>query len=146
MALADAGTLLVIAPQGLPPYAARGIVETLEPVALATDLHRTVNGVLVSVAPAKLRKYKIKLTGKDQQPPPVDSIYPDLQITIDCITELAFLTLGNSPQRPVVTGSLRIEGDFTFYRPQLTAIVTGFSVSTGEWTGDVGWTLDAEEV
>ena len=40
----------------------------------------------------------------------------------------------------------RSEGAFTFYRPQLQMLVTGFSASRDEYGASVQWQMDLEEV
>ena len=138
-------TLLVLAGIGLPPYAARGLHQTLEPAAAGVNMRRTVNGGLVNLAPPQFAKYKSRVTGNDQQPPAIDGIFPGLPVTVDCIAELAF-TASAAAERPMVPGSDHVEGAFTFYRPQLEMLITGFSVDTDEWGAQISWTLDLEEI
>lgn len=137
-------TLLVLSGMGIPPWSARGLTQTLEPIDAAAQLRRTVNGALVDVAQTAFRKYKSTITGGDQQPPALEAIWPGTELTVDCIAELAYETMTGSPARTVA--GTRTEGDFTFYRPRLTMKVTGFQISTDEWGAKVGWTLSLEEV
>lgn len=140
-------TLLVITAAGVPPYSARGIVQTLEPIALASDLHRSFNGKLVSLAPAIFQKYRTRISCDDQETPAIEGIYEGMQITVDCISELGFSTIGNTPARTAVPGSLRTDGgSFSFYRPRLTLLVTGFTASSNEWGAQVNWSIEAEEI
>jgi hypothetical protein len=140
-----ASTALVISAIGLSPYSARGLSQTLEPAAIGVQTRRTVNGALVNLAPAQFAKYKSKVTGNDQAPPAIDGVFPGAAVTVDCVAELSFPT-GGVPDRPAVPGSVRIEGAFTYYRPRLEMLVTGFSAMTGEWDAQVGWTVDLEEI
>jgi hypothetical protein len=55
-------TLLVLDGQGLPPYAARGITQTLDPINQAANLRRTVNGDLKDISFSSFRKYKSTLS------------------------------------------------------------------------------------
>ena len=49
-------------------------------------------------------------------------------------------------QRTPVPGSIRVEGNFVFYRPILIMRVRDFNLSTGEWSANVGWSMQLEEV
>lgn len=140
-------TILLLTGMGVTPYSARGLEEELEidPSALA-PARRTVNGTLVDVSSSQLRKYRSIITGSDQDPPAFDSQWPGTQLTVDCISELAYLTSGGSPGRTVVPGTSRVDGLFTFYRPRLTMMVEKFSWLTREYEARVGWTLELREV
>jgi hypothetical protein len=46
----------------------------------------------------------------------------------------------------VVAGSSRTEAGFTFYRPQLTMLITDFNVNRDEWGNATSWTMNLEEV
>jgi hypothetical protein len=140
------GTLLVISPFGVPPFSARGLNQTIEPIAASIKMLRAVNGALVNVAPPQFLLYKSTITGHDQEAPAIDGVWPGARVTVDCIPELAYLTLGGSPQRTVVDGSSRVDGDFTFYRPRLDMMVTaGPTNQTDEWGAVVSWSIDLEE-
>jgi hypothetical protein len=138
-------TLLVLAGIGVPDYSARGLTQTLEPIEASTSLRRTVNGALVDWSYAQFRKYKSTISCQDQEPPAVDGVWPGHVVTVDCVAELSY-PVGGSPSRPVVPGSARTEGAFTFYRPRLQMLVTGFSVSRDEYGAAVQWQMDLEEV
>jgi hypothetical protein len=139
-------TVLVISAIGVPPYSARGLTQTLEPIAAALNQRRTVNGALVNLAPTQFKKYRSKITCTDILAPAIDGMFPGLEVTVDCVAELAYLTAGGTPQRTVVDGSSRVEGAFTYYRPRLTMMVTGFTDSEDEYGATVAWSLDLEEV
>jgi hypothetical protein len=139
-------TLLVLSGIGVPDYSARGLTQTLEPIEASASLRRTVSGALVDLSHAQFRKYKSTISCQDQEPPAFDGVWPGHVVTVDCVAELSFLTSGGSPARPVVSGSMRTDGDFVFYRPQLDMLVTGFSVSRDEYDAAVQWHLDLEEV
>ena len=140
-------TLLVLSGIGIPPYSARGLTQTLAPIAAAASLRRTVNGALVDLSASQFRKYASTITCTDQQAPALDGIWPGAVVVVDCVAELAYaldLVSTAGPEREVVAS--REEGDWVFYRPRLTMRVTGFEVSRDEWGAAVGWKLDLEEV
>lgn len=140
-------TVLVISGAGIPPYAARGLTQTLEPVAASVVPRRTVNGTLVNLAPSQFRKYRSIISCRDTLPPAVDGVWPGATITVDCVSELSYLTSGGSPGRTVVPGSSRTEGDHTFYRPRLTMMVVApWQAVTNEYGALVEWQLPLEEV
>lgn len=139
-------TLLVLSTFGVPPYSARGLTQTLEPIEASVVMRRTVNGALLDLSASQFRKYRSTIACDDQQPPAVDGVWPGRLVTVDCAAELSFLTSGGSPGRPVVTGSSRVEGVFTFYRPQLSMRVTAFSVNRDEYNAAVNWQMTLEEV
>jgi hypothetical protein len=56
------------------------------------------------------------------------------------------LTTGGELGRNAVSSSTRYEDGFTYYRPELEMMVTGFSVSRDEWGAAVDWTLTLEEI
>lgn len=144
MALSDS-TLLVITGLGIPEWSARGLRQTLRPIGQAEAQARTINGTLVDVAETQFQKYRSTIRCSDQQPLAFDAVWPGKTLTVDCVSELAYLT-GGSPAKTVVSGSSRVDGLFTFYRPRLTMLMTDFRSNTDEWEGEVGWTLELEEV
>lgn len=144
-ALVAGETLLVISGDGMPPYAVRGLTQTLEPIDAAKNLRRTVNGSLLDLSLSQFRKYRSEITCSDIDSPAFDALEIGDTVTVDCVSELAYKTSGGSPSRPVVTGSSRTSGDYTFYRPRLTMVVTGKSQETDEYGAAVSWTLELEE-
>jgi hypothetical protein len=139
-------TLLKIDALGIPPYSARGLKQTLTPIQQASQLRRTVNGGLKDISFDGFKKYASTISGSDQMPPAVDGIWPGLQVTVECISELSYKTAGGSPDRTVVSGSSRVVGDFTFYRPSLTMRIASFNVDTDEWGAVVSWSMTLEEI
>jgi hypothetical protein len=138
-------TVLALSGIGVPPYSARGLSQTLEPIDQAANLQRTINGSLLDLSSPSFRKYKSTVTGSDQRPPSCDGLWPGQQVVVDCVAELAYHEPG-TPQRPGVAGSSFSEAGFTYYRPQLTMIVTTFQLSKDEWGATIGWTMTLEEV
>lgn len=138
-------SLLVLSGMGLPDYAARGLIEVLKPLGLGL-LVRDVNGGLHDFSDANFRKYSVSIQGSDQQSPAVDMVWVGTALTVDCITELCYLTAGGTPGRSVVPGSSRVDGDFTFYRPRLAMRVVDWNMSTNEYDAAIDWQLNLEEV
>jgi hypothetical protein len=139
-------TLLTLAGVGVPPYSARGLTQTLEPIEASVQLRRTVNGALADLSDALFRKYKSTIACQDQEPPAVDGVWPGQIVIVECVAELCFVTAVGSPARVPVADSERVDGVFTFYRPILTMRVTGFSVTRDEYDSAVSWQLQLEEV
>ena len=139
-------TLLTLVGVGVPPYSARGLTQTLEPIEASVQLRRTVNGALADLSYEPFRKYKSTISCQDQEPPAVDGVWPGQIVTVVCVAELCFVTAGGSPARLTAEDSERVEGAFTFYRPVLTMRVTGFSVSRDEYGAAVSWQLQLEEI
>jgi hypothetical protein len=138
--------LLSLSGIGVPPYSARGATQTLEPIDQSSQTRRTINGSLVDLSRSEFRKYKSTISCSDQQPPAVDGVWPGQEVTVDCIAELCFLTSSAGPQRTAVTGSERVDGSFTFYRPRLTMRVISFSQNTDDYGAVVSWSMQLEEV
>lgn len=138
-------TLLTISGDGMPPTAVRGITQTLEPIDAATNLRRTVNGALVDLSASQFKKYRSEISCSDISAPAFDAVEIGDTLTIGCVEELSYLTAGGSPSRPVVAGSSRVDGSYTFYRPELTVVVVGKSQSFDEWGAVEAWTLAVEE-
>lgn len=139
-------TLLVISGPGMPTYAARGLTQTLDPIDAAGAIARTVNGGLIDLSPVQMRKYRSTISCTDTEAPALDGVWPGMPVTVDCVSELGYLTAGGSPQRTVVSGSSRTAGAWTWYRPRLSMMVISYSASTDEWGAAVGWSLELEEM
>ena len=145
MAYPDDTTNLVLTGVGVPPYSARGLTQTLQPISSAAYYERTVDGSLVDLSATQFQKYASTISGTDQQPPAFDGLWPGQTITVDCIAELAYETsTGGAPERTVVAS--REDGDWTFYRPRLVMMITGFRANYDEYGAEVGWELSLEEV
>ena len=134
---------------GVNPYSARGLRGTLAPIDAAkgdNKLRRTVNGTLVSIAAPQMWKYRLEVQGNDVAPAALDGLWVGMQATVDCHVELAFLTAGGSASRPMVPGSERFDGDYTYYRPQLVMLIVELETSSDEWAASVSWSMTLEEV
>lgn len=139
-------TILVIDAIALPAGSGRGITQTLEPIDGLAKPRRTINAELIDISAAAFRKYKSTITFADSRPPALDGIWIGQTVTVDCISELWFLTASGSPAKPVVPGSSRIEGAFTFYNPRLTMMITALRGNGDEWAATAGAEIDLEEV
>lgn len=143
----NAFTNLVLTGDGVQPYATRGASQSLTPIQQASQLDRTVNGKLVDLSfDTGFQKYASTLSCSDQTAPAFEKSWPGLEISVDCISELAYKTSGGSPSRPVVSGSPREDGDYTFYRPRLDMRVVGYQIQTDEYGAVVSWTMQLEEI
>lgn len=131
---------------GIPPYSARGLSQTLTPVAASQQMRRTINGTLVDFSSSQFRKFQSTISGSDQAPPALNAVWPGTELIVDCISEIAYESSTGGPDRQEVAGSIRYEGDFTFYRPVLTMKVVGFNTNTDEYGAQISWALELEEV
>lgn len=154
------GTLLSITPISggsngfvLTPYSARGLTQTLEQITgnssgqdvAGSLVRRTISGTLVDLTPSWMRKYASVITCKDVDTPCLDDAWIGATVIVDCVIELSYPT-GGTPQRGEVSGSSRVEGDFTFYRPQLIMMVTNVKNSRDEYNRDYTWLIGLQEV
>lgn len=134
---------------GVNPYSARGLRGTLAPIDLANGLDklaRTVNGGLVDISAPQMRKYKLEITGNDDAPPALDGIWVGMQCNVDSLVEVAHLTAGPGPERTPVSGSVRVEGDYTYYRPAFVMRVVEKQIEREEWGAAYQWSLHLEEL
>lgn len=143
-------SVLVITGLDASPYALRGATQTLTPIDQSVQLRRTINGDLVDLSDPIFRKYRSTITGTDVLPPGFDDIWPGMEVTVDCISELSYKTSSGSAAKPIaqVDGedATRTVGDYTFYRPSLTMRVVAFTQDTDEYAATVSWSLELEEV
>jgi hypothetical protein len=139
-------TDLVLDPIGVVPYSARGLDQTVAPIAQSAVMKRTVLGDLDNVASEVFQLYKSTITCDDLNVPGLDGIFAGTTVTVDCIFELSYKTSGGSASRTVITGSSRTEGAFTFYRPRLVMKIVDFNYRKSDWGVNVGWQMDLEEI
>jgi hypothetical protein len=143
-----ADTLLTISGQGGFQYQARGLTQRFYIIKEAIQIRRTINGVAVDVSNPAFRLYGTRITCTDVDAPPLDNLFPGAIIEIGCAAELCYLT-GNpgSPGREAVSGSVYVQGNYTFYRPVLTCMVIEPDPGAfEEWKAAYQWGLQAEEV
>ena len=137
-------TLLTITGAGVPPYSARGLQQTLDPIPLTANIRRTVNGGLINLSPTQFRKYMSIITCEDQQTPAVGGIWPGSVVTVGCVAELCHL-IGQTPERTAVAGSTYQEDGYEFYRPELTMMVIQISNNRNEYGALTSWSITLEE-
>jgi hypothetical protein len=135
---------------GVNPYSTRGLRGTLSPIDAARGnnlLARTVNGTLIDISAPQMRKYKLEVTGNDQAPPPTDGLWVGMTVTVNCHVELAYRTgAGGSPERTPVSGSTRVEGAYSYYRPSFQMMIVELQISREEWESVYNWQLSLEEI
>ena len=140
-------TLLTLGGVGIPPYSARGLTQTLEPIEASVQLRRTVNGALADLSHEPFRKYKSTISCQDQEPPAVDGglARPGHR---GRMRGRALRPNGNRLARASGCDWLRAHQRriHLLYRPILSMRVTGFSVSRDEYGSTVSWQLQLEEV
>lgn len=139
-------TLMQVAPFGMSPFSVRGINQSLDLISAALNFRRTVNGKLIKISPPQFTKYKTSVTCTDMDSPAITGRALGAVVVFDSVVELSYVTLGGlGPERAVVLGSERIQGDLTFYRPQMTMIIISVSVNKNEWGASVSYQIDMEE-
>lgn len=136
---------LLITGMNFPPYSTRGATQTLTPIDAQTQLARTVNGVLVDLSDpdGNFKKFKSSINCTDQQLP--EWVWPGSEVTVHCIHELCYKTVGGSQIRDAVEGSSRVDGDYTFYRPVLIMRVLTWANVRDDWNASNQWQIDLEE-
>ena len=167
-------TVLTFSTGGLPPFSARGCVQTLKPIQLG-QMVRTVNGELLHLGPKAL-KYKTIIEAKDKSVLAVDNFSPGSVVRVGCIqrlwekiengihtisrqevsgsvavidsdqNNLPFSQLGT---KITIDQSIRLSSDrdfFVTYRPYLDMLITDFSLKTKEWSMENEWTLHLNEI
>jgi hypothetical protein len=137
-------TILRLYGIGVPPFSARGLTQSLEPIDEAKNLVRASDGSLLDLSFAPFQKYKSTISCTDQRPPACDGVWPGKLITVYCVAELGYDDYG-SPQRPEVPGSQRVDGGFNYYRPILVMRVMSFTQSQDEYGATTAWSMELEE-
>lgn len=146
MALPAEKTLLIMTTIGVPLYSARGLTQTLTPVADAKPTPvRTVNGEARFLGGSQMRKYDSVITCTDQNAPPFSGLWPGDTVTVDCVFELSYPTATGSPQRSVVTSSSHVVGGYTLYRPRIEFLVVDFNQGFQEYAHEYQWQLTLTE-
>lgn len=142
-----ADTLLIIEGVGGFHFQARALTQSLEVIKAAQQLQRTVNGVLADISNPIFRKYSSKITCTDVNSPPIDNLWPGMEVVVHCACSLAYQT-GNpgSPARHEVSGSFWSDGHMNFYRPLLMMRVVAVREEFEEWQARNVWAIDLEEV
>lgn len=162
-------TYLTLSIGGLPPYSSRGCRQTLAPIKSA-EVHRTVNGELVTTVSELHHKYKTIIKGQDKLPVALDNLWKGQDIIVGCMqflwqkTEDLIVELKRAPvagsviainehRRPVTIVGIREkkitleQPAYVGYRPILNMKIIDFGYETEEWgEGIISWYLKLEEV
>lgn len=155
MALPNTGSILVITPSAdngltLPPFAGRGIKEDLEPIDMGNNVEMACSGREIDMTHAQFRKLQITLTWDDVRCPLMNKAWAGQTITVDCISERCYITIGGAADRPAVSGSIRVgtgsEAHLTFYRPQLVMVVKSIKHGKDEYGANYAGQLSAVEL
>jgi hypothetical protein len=78
--------------------------------------------------------------------PALDQLWVGMPVIVDCHVELAYLTVGGGPFHAAVPGSARVDGAFTYYRPQFNMLIVDLQIERQEWAAVVDWSLVLEEI
>jgi hypothetical protein len=144
-------TLLVIVPlSGIPglrltTYSARDLTQTLEPTPESGSLAESVNGETLDLSYPWFKKLQSTVTCTDTMSPCLNRAWIGQLVVLQCVVERSFETGYDTPDRPVVSGSIRYEGAFTFYRPELTMRVTAIKNGLAEYKANYAWQIDFRE-
>jgi len=139
-------TLLTISGGGLPPYSARGLIETLDDIEAAIYPRRTLNGTLRNLAPSQMQKVRLIISCTDQRAPKINGLRKGAIVTVNCATEIPYLTATESAAHNVVADSSRVEGDYTYYRPSFSMMIMACPVTNAEWEASIGWEIELEQI
>jgi hypothetical protein len=113
-----------ISGDGVPPYSARGLDVTLEPIAVPVPV-RTINGGLLNLAPPEFQKYRLTLGCTDVDVPAFAGLWPGALVSVIPPLEVAYNTAtGSPPDGRSIAGS-RTDGDHTFVTLDLLMMVMG---------------------
>lgn len=147
MALDTTGTVLTIMDgvSLLPLYSARGLSQTLTYFDGAEVQEYTVNAELVNLGLDRFRKMVSVISATDVRPPSLDLVWPGRVVTVGCAHVFNYPTVGGSPGRTPVAGSSFVEGDFTFYRPQITFMLGKPNGRFEEWEAGYSWSIPMRE-
>jgi hypothetical protein len=83
--------LLRLDPIGVPPYSARGITQSLDPIDGPSQLARTVNGHA-----RRPERHQLSANTSRRSPAPtmdqpaLDGVWPGMVLTVDCVIELSY--------------------------------------------------------
>lgn len=138
-------TLLTLDPITVPPYSARGIVQTLDPIPQSFNGAYTVDGELLNLSSPTMRKFRSVITCRDLDGPALSGVWPGDIVTVGCIVERRFITATGAADRPMVAGSLRTEGIYSYFRPLLVMKITTYTEAIEEYPGYINWQMELLE-
>lgn len=105
-------TILTLSGAGLPPWSARGLRQSLQPLD-GGGLRRTVNGTLVDLGLPQHRKYRSSISAADVAPPAFGGLWRGMALTVGCAAELGHRLVlvagagGTTIERDAVAGAGR---------------------------------------
>lgn len=138
-------TLLVISAAGLPPASARGVKQTYTET--DSQQRRDINGTLHNLTPEAFRKFTTEISCDDLESPCMNDVYKGLEVVVDWVVEFSFVTgSGATYRRDPVPDSIYEKNGVTLYRPQMTMLVTDYSIEFDELEQATGWRMNLAEV
>lgn len=146
MSLPEEMTLLIMTPIGVPLYSARGLTQTLTPVAEAKPPpKRTVNGEARFLGASQMRKYDSVISCSDQNAPPFSGLWPGDDVVVDCVCELSYADVTGATAERTVVGTERVVGGFKMYRPRIEFLVVDWEQNFEEYGVTYVWRLTLTE-
>jgi len=131
------------------PYSGRALRGKLTPIALAQGDDKgaySVNGKYIDLAAPQMRKFRLEITGNDMEAPALDNLWTGNIVSVACLNEVCIQTTGPVAfSREPIDGSVRTEGNYTFYRPFLVMAIVGWHIETAEWEAQTSWQLTLTE-
>lgn len=157
-----------------PLGSARGIQCAIAPISIG-ELRRTVNGALVDLTRAALRKYTITLSADGQALPALDGLWRGMRCTVapplywtaqapagatelaldrpaadvrafDAVTLEALPAPTISADRRTLSFTALTRPAYVEYQPVFEALLSSRSDSGNEWDATATWSLEFEEV
>lgn len=92
-----------------------------------------------------MRKYESTISCTDQHPFAFGELWPGDDLVVDCLFEFSYLSHTGSPERTPVTGSERVVGDYTLYRPRIEFLVVDFNKSFNEYSHEYSCQISLTE-
>lgn len=131
----------------------------IQPIAGASNMRRTINGEMISLARSVFRKYRVSISGSGRRAPEISHMMPGDHVQITAPEPI--FTNGADFGRVIVervgvkaTGGQIAVGPGDYFpvpvvgvgvRPVFECMITGVSVGYDERTKDYNWRLEAEE-
>lgn len=155
-------TVLTLSVGGLPPFSARGCIQSLTPVSTGT-FRRTIQQKLVYLGSPE-KKYRTLIKCTDKTAIATAGLFPGAIVEVGCIQTVSQKIDENEVvlERSPIPGSLYVDGGeivlcdgarvvvtggtYVTYRPILTMRILRYALSTEEWEGKSSWELEAEEL
>lgn len=116
---------------------------SLAPIDASKHFERSINGGLLNLCYSPMQKWKITITGDDQDPPALDGVWPGTPLTIGCIVELA---TQNTPSHSANGTDREQDSIWTFTKPTVDVLLMDFQVQRDEYGCQTSWSMDVEEV